>query len=544
MAHTESSLETLLTNAMKENRVRRFEINSLTYVSKDSLIDWIMTEGNMAPERFQLLMEHLDSARGLSNLGSQKEFMPPDVNYTERGTYYQVVNPPDPEVVKKALDFFDFYTESHNQRAYPEVYVFDYVIYQHVWNHMYGHTIQDGRMQLVQNIVNAVVDAGEWTYHPDRQLFTAYPKWTPAPTAKMDQEFDGDNSFSDSGFYDVVAQDAYGRSYYSKPDLFPQDFQEYVEQMAELYKYNHVQDRFIPKPVEMPDNIEDIGRQILSDDGNMVFSEHGYQVMPLQTIRDRLLDHGINLPISKIKFQLMGSSGEWAKPLVVNGFDLYTEEYWSDHFSFGTPNERFDCVQKQRRTEDSLEHTHKAVFAAGLPVTLVGFILNPSSEELIYLNMVGPRNSVRANWAELMSKKQHYYNGAYFKVATAKNHKRFEGFLPSGLYQMILINHAASPSELTPLDSKFYLLTTNRSDAMPKHFLATLDRFLKVPVMEHWAEYLWVLGRSIGMIHYTGNPNDQIGGTSWTIHRGTEDTSWSTLISAGIAAKDLAFSCT
>jgi len=543
MDHTESSLETLLNNAMEANHVRRFVIKNLTYVSKDSLIDWIMTEGNMSPKRFQLLMDHLDSARGLSNLGTEREFMPPDVNYTERGTYYQVVNPPDIEAVKEALSSFDFYTRAYNQRAYPEFYLYDSVIYEHVWNHMYVGIAQDSRMQLVKNIVNAVLDAGEWTYQPDRQLFTAYPKWTPTPTAKMDQEFDGDNSFSDSGFYDIVAQDAYGRSYYSKPDLFPQDFQEYVEQMAELYKYNHVQDRFIPKPIEMPDNIEDIGRQILSDDGNMVFSDHGYQVMPLQTIRDRLLDHGINLPTSKIKFQLMGSTGEWAKPLVINGFDLYTEEYWSDHFSFGTPNERFVCVQKQRMTEASLQHSHKASFAAGLPVTLVGFILNPASEELIYLNMVGPRNSVRANWAELMSKKQHYYEGEYFKVANAKNHKRFESELPSGLYQMILINHDASPTELTPLDSKFYLLTTERSDAMPNHFLATLDRFLKVPIMPHWAEYLWVLGRSIGMITYTGNPNKQIGGTSWTIKRGLSSTDWGTLISAGVASKDLVFSC-
>ena len=536
---TDKDFETLINESLEGNNLRRIQVKNLTYILKNDLVDHVMKVGKLDPDKFMLFMEYLTISRGLCNLGREQEFMPPDVDYTHRGLYYQIVNPPDADHICEVINAYDFTNKYYNQRSYPQKFIYDYIVFEFVWMALYDNAPQDTRMQIVKPIVIEALASLGWEHNEVNNIFTTWHKWTRDSTAKMDDQFDGEQSWNIRAFYQIVGEDAFHVAYYSEEENYPPDFQEYVLEMAEKYGYERVDDNFRAKPIPLPDDIEAIGHHILSDVDNLHISKHGYQVMPLQTIREKLANHDLRLSVLKIKHQLMGSQGEWAKPLVVNGFDLYTQEYWCDDFEYENGDDRFKCVQKQRITEASLNHSHKASFAPGLPVTLVGFILNPNTGELVYLNMVGPYNSVRANWSELMMKKQHYYNGVHFKVATGKDHKPFKGFLPSGMYQMILINHAASPTELGPIHDKFYLLTDNRSDAMPEHFIATLDKFLKIPVLPKWAEYLWVLGRSIGMIEYTGSPNKQVGGTSWTVRRGGENSDWTTLISTAVASKKL-----
>jgi len=467
----------LIKEAMARGYVHKIEIDGVNYLQKSALIDEIIVKGLMDPELFPQLVAHLDKYRTMYNLGQEVEFNPPAVNYTQRGIYYKIIQPPTQEMVTAVVQELDLWSNHYNQRSNPEVYLYDYKINEMTWLELYPGELHDDRMQLIAKFVINALTAQGWTYNITRNLFTAWREFTRDNHGRMDTMFDT-QEWNVKGFYQIVAEDAYGKTYYTEEENYPPEFQAYVTEMAEKYNYMRKGDRFVEKPVALPDNILDIGHQILSNQELLVYHEAGYQVMPLQNIRQALFDHGINLKQLKIKFQLMGSTGAWAEALVVNGFDLYVEEYWADDWKFESTDHRFKCVQKRRMQEDSLDHSHKAQFAQGLPVTLVGFILNSNTGELVYLNMVGPINSVKANWSALMQKRTHYYAGITFKVATASNHKRFEGTLPSGLHQIILVNHEASPSTLTPLHDKFYLLTNDRSDAMPKNFVGTLDKFL------------------------------------------------------------------
>lgn len=120
--------------------------------------------------------------------------------------------------------------------------------------------------------------------------------------------------------------------------------------------------------------------------------------------------------------------------------------------------------------------------------------IDEEEKSLVYLEMVGAKQAVKANWAALVGGgKQHYVDGRTITLDGMKRHVRIQKTLPCGWVDWILLHKQASLKEMNP-DHPFYLLD-NGTQPLPPLFYPILNRCLAVPVLPEWSQYLWVCGR-------------------------------------------------
>jgi hypothetical protein len=542
----------LVNLALKQSSLIRHSDNAgNNYVQEDSLINTVFelqTEVQRAtPSNYADLMTHIDHKRSANGLGGSFEFLPPVVDFIRRGNYFLIVEVPNYEKVTSCItdDLLKSVTTLNRNRPLEEVA--EYSISRLITDRLYPGQIYTGLDQAAKNEIEAhittfMVSHG-WEF--EKVGYNAYyhrkVEINKENHRVMDTKFDG-QMYAEKSFFSAVAEDAFGKFYYTDLNDFSDEFTKYVMEMADHYGYVHDQERgcFKARPIELPENIVEIGYKILRNEEYYETSKDNRQCIPLTTVQEQLRQFSIPIRIEQIKEQLLGSQGIWRKPLVECGFVVRAKELTESNYpNYKAPSYWFDALLKWRKVGTT--HTDlKAEFAMGLPVHVEKFVLEAGSSHLLYISLVGSKNAVTANWAALMQDRQVDLLYQYFTVGTAKNHVRLNTYLPSGLVQMILIHNDLLPRNVNPTSEAAYIIAPENDDSMPSEFLSLLDKITDVPIVPEWAEYLWITGRAIGLINYACTPHKMVGCTLWRI---TGQKKWREIISTSLAAKEIAL-CT
>jgi hypothetical protein len=179
----------------------------------------------------------------------------------------------------------------------------------------------------------------------------------------------------------------------------------------------------------------------------------------------------------------------------------------------------------------------KLSLASGLAVYTPALTIDDEENTLVYLEMVGPKQSVKANWAALVGGgKVHWLGSRRVQLNGMKQHVRVQTSLPCGWANTILIHKQASLKEMNP-EQPFYLLDDG-TRAIPPLFYVMLNKSLALPLLESWVDYLWVTGREQNLVQLLDEGKGQ-GYVAWRVLAAEED--WERLAQAGLFAAQISF---
>lgn len=151
---------------------------------------------------------------------------------------------------------------------------------------------------------------------------------------------------------------------------------------------------------------------------------------------------------------------------------------------------------------------------------------------MVYLEMVGAKQAVRANWAALVGGKVQWIGRQRIELDGMKNHVLVQSSLPCGWSDYILIHKQASLQAMNP-EEPFYLLDDG-ARRIPALFYAMLNKCLAIPLLEAWSDYLWACGREEQLVEPL---NDGLGHgyAAWRVLPVREE--WQRVVQAGIQDK-------
>ena len=136
-----------------------------------------------------------------------------------------------------------------------------------------------------------------------------------------------------------------------------------------------------------------------------------------------------------------------------------TELTWCQPYHFRPKRDDQDArrvILKEVRVKN--DPTRKLSLAQGLAVLTPALAIDDVDETLVYLEMVGAKQSVKANWAALVGGgKVHWLGRKRIRLDGMKEHVKIQATLPCGWANHILIHKQASLKEMNP-EQPFYLL--------------------------------------------------------------------------------------
>jgi hypothetical protein len=179
----------------------------------------------------------------------------------------------------------------------------------------------------------------------------------------------------------------------------------------------------------------------------------------------------------------------------------------------------------------------RLTLAKGLSVLAPALVIDDLDDTLVYLEMIGAKQSVKANWAALVGGgKVHLLGRQRIRLDGMKEHVKIQTTLPCGWADQILINKQASLREMNP-EEPFYLLDDGKQP-LPPLFYPMLNKCLALPLLESWSGYLWENGRERDLIHLLDDGQGQ-GYGAWRVLPALE--TWQDLVQSGLQARQISF---
>jgi len=517
-------------------------------VSRESIINTLFQSGKLEQDEYANLITYLNEYRSDHGLGSQYEFVPPVVPFSQKGIYYLRVHFPSQEEVATVLDLL-FANEDINVQPSnwePKEIATMWAILNRLAMKLIDQTpatLSEEMGDHFRNAIKSYMVDNLWKWSSRSAQFERPRRINLEERANCTEFLDGEHRMQINPFYRIVSRDAYGQIYSTDRKDWPADFIEHAARIAKEFGYYIEGKELIPNPIELPDEITQWGDEILTDPALIIVDNNKRDHLPISAIMHELNDRGLTMSIPQIAQSLFGRQGAWRDRLIIEGYRLVVDVVYRSEFSHNHANlaeAAFKAVCKLRTNERKING--RMDLGIGFPVTINAICIDNSTSQLIYLNIVGSYNAVKANWAALMAANRTYeFEGTYFRVGTAKFHDRDQVTLPSGLVQLSLVHHDAMPGHIEKSTQFAYIITDE--DRVPQHFIATLDKLIQTPILSQWEEYLWTLGRVTGLVDYAGNVETHIGCTVWRIAKGQSGNAWAGAIETAIATKEISI-CT
>lgn len=179
----------------------------------------------------------------------------------------------------------------------------------------------------------------------------------------------------------------------------------------------------------------------------------------------------------------------------------------------------------------------KLSLATGLAVYTPALVIDDVDDTLVYLEMVGARQSVKANWAALVGGgKVHWIGRKRVQLDGMKARVKIQTTLPCGWAHHILIHKQASLKEMNP-EQPFYLLDDG-AQPIPPLFYTMLNKCLALPLLEGWSEYLWENGRERSLISLLDDGVGQ-GYAAWRVLPASAE--WQEIMETGLKSNHINF---
>jgi hypothetical protein len=175
--------------------------------------------------------------------------------------------------------------------------------------------------------------------------------------------------------------------------------------------------------------------------------------------------------------------------------------------------------------------------AKGLSVLAPALVIDDLDDTLVYLEMVGAKQSVKTNWAALVGGGEvHWLGRQRIRLDGMKEHVKIQTTLPCGWADQILIHTQASLREMDP-EEPFYLLD-NGERPIPSLFYPMLNKCLALPLLESWSAYLWENGRERDLISLLDDGAGQ-GCAAWRVLPAPDG--WQEIVQNGLHIRQIRF---
>jgi hypothetical protein len=179
----------------------------------------------------------------------------------------------------------------------------------------------------------------------------------------------------------------------------------------------------------------------------------------------------------------------------------------------------------------------RLTLAKGLSVLAPALVIDDLDDTLVYLEMVGAKQSVKTNWAALVGGGEvHWLGRQRIRLDGMKEHVKIQTTLPCGWADQILIHTQASLREMNP-EEPFYLLD-NGERPIPSLFYPMLNKCLALPLLESWSAYLWENGRERDLISLLDDGAGQ-GCAAWRVLPATDG--WQEIVQNGLHIRQIRF---
>jgi hypothetical protein len=330
---------------------------------------------------------------------------------------------------------------------------------------------------------------------------------------------------------------AYGRSFYND-DLDPA-LASLVSQLLleHAYEPEQVEREYRPQAVSLPD-----------DDATRL-QEALAALEPVQTdfgsglLQDRVLEtsrQALDLPkLGDWQTGQLLATGALGEALSRLGYRR--EARWCQPYHFRPPLDDGLSPRKARQVllkeiRITRDPERKLSLASGLPVHTPAVVLDSDNDDVVYLQMVGPKQAVRANWAALGGGRVQWIGRQRVELDGMKRHTLVQTALPCGWLDAVLIHRQASLQAMQP-EEPFYLLDSGDGQ-IPPLFYPMLNKCLAIPLLETWSDYLWARGREERLIEVLNEGEGQ-GYAAWRVLPAPE--AWQSVVTGGLSLKSISF---
>jgi hypothetical protein len=285
------------------------------------------------------------------------------------------------------------------------------------------------------------------------------------------------------------------------------------------------------------------------EDGAARLQEALAALEPVQTdfgpglLQDRVLEtarQALDLPqLGDWQAEQLLTTGALGEALSRLGYRR--EATWCQPYHFRPPLDDGVSVRKARQVllkeiRITRDPERKLSLASGLPVHTPAVVLDPDHDDVVYLEMVGPKQAVRANWAALAGGRVQWIGRQRVELDGMKRHALVQTALPCGWLDAVLIHKQASLQALQP-EEPFYLLDSGDGQ-IPPLFYPMLNKCLAIPLLEAWSNYLWTRGRDERLIEVLNDGEGQ-GYAAWRVLPATE--AWQSVVTSGLGSGSISF---
>lgn len=487
--------------------------------------DGIQTEAT-----YQTVCQVTEKACAHLGYGGEVELGPPAVPFARRGAYRRRYLPVDAQLVRDELAL------AGTSSSFPRQEIACTILWNKAGLAVYGRhwgKLTAAEQSRIQTQVDEIAGQGGWS-KDDSTATGSYTKPLPVDEAaarrrlvQLIRQGNGRPVLVSSVIYQAQLG-AYGRGFYSN-DLAP-SLQTIVSETLQAHGYRPTpQDgeyRPLPVTVAAETNLQEKLASL-----SPVMTELG-QALLLRDVVDAL---GV-VSISEWQAEQLVADGRVSQVLRQLGYQ--TELTWCQPYHFQPKLEGHDAQQvilKEVRVKN--DPTRKLSLAKGLAVFTPALAIDDVDETLVYLEMVGAKQSVKANWAALVGGgKVHWLGRKRIRLDGMKEHVKIQATLPCGWVNHVLIHKQASLKEMNP-EQPFYLLDDG-TQPIPPLFYAMLNKCLALPLLESWAGYLWENGRLRKLIALLDEGEGQ-GYTAWRVLSAPD--AWQTVVENGLYDRVLNF---
>ncbi len=467
--------------------------------------------------------------------GDEIQLGPPLVSFSQRGAYRKRYPAVAPQWVLAELD------DASLSRDKPQKEIMVQTVWSQAAWEVYNqswHELTPSQQDSLKQQVDAITQEANWQHI----LLGATPYYF-LPLApdieKARQEITAVLAEVEGApiYHSQVAARAqiaaYGHKFY-KSELVPELEVCLQQQLAEAgYETKPKDGEYRPLPLKLPDNIEEQFQQLLP-----AIPQHQTQLGTALLFLDvvRVLQEMLDLPtLSDWQVNQLVTTGVLGKVLRQVGYQAVLQ--WLQLYQFIPPlddmGEQLVMLKEVRVQNDA---NRQLSLAKGLAVYTPAVVFDSDNDNIVYLEMVGYKQSVRANWAALVAKKICWIGRQRIYLDGMKEHVMLRSSLPCGWVDHILIHKQASIREMNP-EEPFFLLDDGRH-AIPPLFYPMLNKCLAVPVLEEWAGYLWENGRAHKLITLLNNGKGQ-GYAAWRALPAPDE--WQEVVQAGLSNGQISF---
>jgi len=510
------------------------------YLPADAALQLVATvlypDGIETEEQYETVCRTTDKACAFAGWGNEEQLGPPAVPFSQRGMYRQREPIVDQTIVLEALENAGISSYAPRQQIDCRV----------VWNKLawdvYGKPLNNltgAQQERLRLQAGAVAEAAGWRIDgegssasyvrplaPDleraRQALVACLATCNGHPVRVDTV----QAHAERG--------AYGRAFYS--DELAPALASLVRQVLDEHGYEPEPEEreYRPRPLLVP------------DDAGARLDETLAALEPVQT------EFGEGLLWEKVLETArqaldVAHIGEWqAEQLLASGvvgdalgqMGYRREATWCQPYHF---QPRLDggnaCQVILKEIRITCDPERRLSLADGLSVYTPAVVLDPDSDEVVYLEMVGAKQAVRANWAALVGAKVQWIGRQRIELDGMKNHALVQASLPCGWSDYVLIHKQASLQAMSP-EEPFYLLDGGSEQRIPSLFYPMLNKCLAIPLLASWSDYLWARGREERLIELLNDGAGQ-GYAAWRVLPAPEE--WQRVVQIGLAAAQLQF---